>query len=64
MDNDVYVGANGQYMIPANGTAADPAKEFVAYDGSWEVIVNAYAIQAAGIADVDAAVAAFAAQGK
>ena len=64
MDNDVYVGENGQYMIPANGTAADPAKEFVAYNGSWEVIVNAYAIQAAGIADVDAAVAAFAAQGK
>ena len=64
MDNDVYIGADGSYMIPAAGASADPATEFVAYNGSWEVIVNAYAIQAAGIADVDAAVAAYAAQGK
>lgn len=64
MDNDVYIGANGDYMIPAVGASADPATEFVAYNGSWEVIVNAYAIQAAGIADVDAAVAAYAAQAK
>lgn len=64
MDNDVYIGADGSYMIPAAGASADPAAEFVAYNGSWEVIVNAYAIQAAGIADVDAAVAAYAAQAK
>ncbi len=64
MDNDVYIGADGSYMIPAAGASADPATEFVAYNGSWEVIVNAYAIQAAGIADVDAAVAAYAAQAK
>lgn len=64
MDNDVYVGADGSYMIPAAGASADPATEFVAYNGSWDVIVNAYAIQAAGIADVDAAVAAYAAQAK
>lgn len=64
MDNDVYIGANGDYMIPAVGASADPATRFVAYNGSWEVIVNAYAIQAAGIADVDAAVAAYAAQAK
>ena len=64
MDNDVYIGADGSYMIPAVGASADPATEFVAYNGSWEVIVNAYAIQAAGIADVDAAVAAYAAQAK
>ena len=64
MDNDVYVAADGSYMIPAVGASADPATQFVAYNGSWEVIVNAYAIQAAGIADVDAAVAAYAAQAK
>lgn len=64
MDNDVYVGADGSYMIPAVGASADPATSFVPYTGSWEVVINAYAIQAAGIADVDAAVAAYAAQGK
>ena len=64
MDNDVYIGADGNYMIPAVGASADPATEFVAYNGSWEVIVNAYAIQAAGIANVDAAVAAYTAQAK
>lgn len=65
MDNDVYYDAEtGKYMIPKDGKAPDPATEFVAYNGDWEIIVNAYGVQAAGIADVDAAVAAYAAQGK
>ena len=65
LDNDVYYDNEEEvYMIPKDGKSADPATEFVAYDGDWEVIVNAYAVQAAGIANVDAAVEAYASQGK
>ena len=65
MDDDVYYDAEiGAYMIPADGREAGHATQFVAYDGAWELVVNAYAVQAAGIADVDAAVAAYAAQSK
>ncbi len=53
MDSHVYT-ENGKYMIPT-GTL----EKFEEYDGPWEVIVNAYAIQAAGIDDVDTAVATY-----
>ena len=65
MDDDVYVdNETGKYMIPKDGKSAGHATEFVPYEGEWEVVVNAYAMQAAGIDSVDAAVAAYAAQGK
>ena len=65
MDDDVYFdNETKSYMIPANGKQAGKATTFVPYDGSWEVIVRSYAVQAAGLADVNAAVAAYAAQGK
>lgn len=58
MDDDVYYDHNydngdgtfGAYMIPADGDTTTTTS-WVAYNGSWEVIVNAYAIQAAGLAD-------------
>ena len=54
MDDDVKY-QDGKYYIPTDQTAT----EFVEYDGDWKVIINAYAVQADGIADVDAAVAAY-----
>lgn len=60
MDDDVYYDETAKaYMIPAYATAADPATEFVPYEGSWKAIVNAYAMQAEGFATVDAAIAAY-----
>ena len=62
MDNDVYTTeSNGKtvYMIPATGASSDPATNFVEYSGTWEVIVNAYAMQATGFSTVDDAVAAY-----
>ncbi len=63
MDNDVDAARDesgaiieGTYVIPqqtANGV------EFVNYDGSWDVIVRAYAIQSAGFDTVDDAYAAY-----
>lgn len=51
MDDDVYYDkTNDVYMIPADGKATTTTS-WVPYDGKWEVIVNAYAIQAAGIND-------------
>lgn len=41
-----------------------PAGDQISTDASWQILVNAYAIQADGIADVDAAVAAYANNGK
>ena len=45
-----------QFILPAG----DP----IPVGASWEIIVNAYAIQAEGFADVDAAIAAYANNGK
>ena len=57
MDWRVTTSADGtQFILPAG----DP----ISTDASWEVIVRAYAIQADGIASVDAAVAAYANNGK
>ena len=58
MDDDVYYdqnydngdGTKGAIMIPADGDAATTTS-WVPYKGSWEVIVNAYAIQAVGLVD-------------
>jgi predicted ribosomally synthesized peptide with SipW-like signal peptide len=51
MDDDVYFDhATNKYMIPADGDAATTTS-WTPYDGDWKVIVNAYAIQAAGLAD-------------
>lgn len=62
LDNDVKF-ENGKYYIPKAVPAdTDPATEFEEYDGDWEIIVNAYGVQAEGLATVDAAVAAYAAQ--
>ena len=55
MDDSVYV-KDGVYMIPTDWQAKN---DFAAYEGAWKIIVNAYAIQAAGFANVDEAVAAF-----
>ena len=41
-----------------------PAGDQISTDASWQILVNAYAIQADGIANVDAAVAAYANNGK
>ena len=57
MDWRVTTSADGtQFILPAG----DP----ISTDASWEVIVRAYAIQAEGIDSVDAAVAAYANNGK
>ena len=57
MDWRVTVSEDGtQFILPAG----DP----ISVDASWEIIVNAYAIQAEGFADVDAAIAAYANNGK
>ncbi|MBR2725762.1 SipW-dependent-type signal peptide-containing protein [Candidatus Saccharibacteria bacterium] len=49
MDNDVYYDHTNQtYMIPADGKATTTTS-WVPYTGDWKVIVNAYAIQAAGL---------------
>lgn len=58
MDDDVYYDKNydngdgtfGAYMIPADGKATTTTS-WVAYTGDWKAIVNAYAIQAAGLVD-------------
>lgn len=47
--------AGTQYILPAG----DP----ISTDASWEIIVNAYAIQADGINSVDEAIAAYANNG-
>ena len=56
MDWRVTTSEDGtQFILPAG----DP----ISTDASWEIIVNAYAIQADGIASVDAAIAAYASNG-
>lgn len=49
-------------LIPTLGADLKTITGYTHYSGSWEVIVNAYAIQDAGFANVDAAVAAYNAQ--
>ena len=57
MDWRVETNEGGtQFILPAG----DP----ISTNASWEIIVNAYAIQANGIASVDAAVTAYANNGK
>lgn len=57
MDWRVKTNENGtQFILPAG----DP----ISTGASWEIIVNAYAIQANGIANVNDAVAAYASNGK
>ena len=56
MDWRVKTDESGNYILP-DGTTA-PA------DTAWEIIVNAYAIQADGINSVDEAIAAYANNGK
>ena len=57
MDWRVETNEDGtQFILPAG----DP----ISTNASWEIIVNAYAIQANGIANVDAAVDAYANNGK
>ena len=57
MDWRVMTNEDGtQYILPGN----DP----ISTEASWEIIVNAYAIQADGLADVDAAIAAYTNNGK
>lgn len=48
-----------------NGTQLNlPAGDPISVNASWEVIVNAYAIQADGFATVDEAIAGYANNGK
>ena len=56
------VEAGKSTYIPADGTESGHATAFTEYDGDWELIVNAYAVQADGFATIDAAIAAYAAQ--
>ena len=65
LDDDVKF-ENGKVYIPTGQEVTDGKYSggFAEYTGDWEVIINAYAVQAKGIADVDAAVAAYAAQNK
>ena len=57
MDWRVVTSEDGtQYILPAG----DP----ISADASWEIIVNAYAIQADGFANVDAAIAGYTNNGK
>lgn len=61
MDDSVYTNEDGKYMIPTDWEAT---KDFTVYEGDWEIIVNAYAVQAAGFNSVDEAVTAYYAQAK
>ena len=57
MDWRVVTNEDGtQYILPAG----DP----ISTDASWEIIVNAYAIQADGFDSVDAAIAGYNNNGK
>lgn len=58
LDDDVKY-ENGKYYIPAVGASSGAVTSFVEYDGDWEVIVNAYAVQADGFATIDEAIAAY-----
>lgn len=57
MDWRVVTNDDGtQFILPAGAP--------ISVDASWEIIVNAYAIQADGFADVDAAIAGYTNNGK
>ncbi len=56
MDWRVVPNEDGTQLIP-------PAGDPISVDASWEVIVNAYAIQADGFANVDDAIAGYATNG-
>ena len=57
MDWRVVTNEDGtQYILPAGAP--------ISTDASWEIIVNAYAIQADGFDTVDEAIAAYANNGK
>ena len=64
LDDDVKM--IGDYVYIPTGQEVDAngkyAGAFARYNGDWNIIVNAYGVQAAGLVDVDAAVAAYAAQ--
>ncbi|MCI7638465.1 MAG: hypothetical protein MSS60_01385, partial [Clostridiales bacterium] len=57
MDWRVTTDASGEkFILPAG----DP----ISTDASWEILVNAYAIQANGLSSVDEAIAAYTNNGK
>ena len=58
LDDDVKY-EDGKYMIPVVTEGTDTIVSYKEYTGDWEIVVNAYAVQAEGLADVDAAVAAY-----
>ncbi|MBQ9684000.1 hypothetical protein IJV57_00795 [Candidatus Saccharibacteria bacterium] len=63
VDDDVKT-VDGKVFIPTGQQTTNNkySGEFAEYAGDWEVIINAYAVQAEGIANVNDAVAAYAAQ--
>ena len=65
MDWRINANADGSWTFPQtnNGTYNYAGAEIPA-GTSWEIIVNAYAIQADGFDTVDAAIAAYANNGK
>ncbi len=66
MDERLIANADGTFTFPQqlndDGTVAYAGTTIPA-DTRWEVIVNAYAIQADGFDDIDDAIAAYAANG-
>lgn len=63
VDDDVKMVGDKVYIPTGQEvTNGKYSGSFAEYSGDWEVIVNAYAVQAEGIANVDDAVAAYAAQ--
>ena len=65
MDWRLIANDDGSYTFPKTETKNYSYDGTVIPDGTtWEILVNAYAIQADGIASVDAAVAAYANNGK
>lgn len=61
LDDDVKF-VDGKVYIPTGQETTTDGKysgAFAEYSGDWEIIVNAYAVQAEGVASVDAAIAAY-----
>jgi len=60
LDDDVKMVEGKVYIPTGQETAGGKyTGAFAEYTGDWKVIVNAYAVQADGLANVDAAVAAY-----
>ena len=60
MDKNVtYDAKTGKYMVPNGSGTGDTPSGFNPYSGSWEILVQAYAMQSQGFSSVDDAIKAY-----